>query len=40
MAAGARRFLSEATMARMPEPEEVIVLSDAAPALQAAPTTC
>jgi hypothetical protein len=33
-------FFLEATMARMPEPEEVIVLSDAAPAGQAAPATC
>jgi hypothetical protein len=34
-----RRFFSEATMAKIPEPEEAIVLTDAAPARKAATTT-
>jgi putative transposase len=34
-----RRFFSEATIAKIPEPEEAFVLTDAAPAGQAATTT-
>jgi putative transposase len=33
-----RRFFSEATMAKIPEPEEAFVLTDAAPPVQAAAT--
>jgi putative transposase len=33
-----RRFFSEATMAKIPEPEEAFVLNGAAPPVQAAAT--
>jgi hypothetical protein len=39
MAAGTPPFFSEATMIKIPEPEEAIVLTDAAPTRNEATTT-